>query len=88
MSIADMGRTSLKNNKREKCKMFDSFAKVPDKRIFKAKEKNPNIKEMSKKELKAYRVELQKKASFKLKAFWLSFIVLFLLMFVYFAFLV
>lgn len=83
MSFSDVGRTSLKNNKREKGKMFDSFAQVPDKRIFKAKEVNPKIKNMSKKELKAYRAELQKQANFKLKAFWIGFILLFLGMFIF-----
>ncbi|MGB0886181.1 MAG: hypothetical protein ACPGR5_07130, partial [Chitinophagales bacterium] len=56
------------------------------KRIYKAKTKNPHIKNMSKKELKAYRKELQQKASQRMIRFWLGIFGLFLIMFFYFLF--
>ncbi|MGB1019079.1 MAG: hypothetical protein ACPGVH_08405 [Chitinophagales bacterium] len=85
MSFADVARSSLKNNKIIKQKMFSSFGKKKNKRVYKAKTKNPHIKNMSKKELKAYRKELQHNASQRMITFWLCFFGLFLSMLIFIA---
>ena len=53
------------------------------KRIFKEKEVNPNIKKMSKNEIKKLRKELELSAKRKKQTYWVVFLVIFFSLFAY-----
>ena len=86
MSFADVARSSLRNNKRNKQKMYEAYKDIPSKRVHKTKEKNTHIKNMSKSELKKYRKELQLEAKKRQAKFWLTFLVVFFVLFFYLMF--